>query len=155
MIDWKGWDAMKWLNLSKHAPSWRMECRVLRWRQSRRYPRLKSRGVVMVVEDEFKSQPCKTIWYTNGERMEGLRCCELLGPVQTHTILVRKVDRCKSNFDPISPAPQKHVVATILRPTYQSQPSSTIHHNMMTDWKGCDAMKWLNRSNHAPSWCGM
>ena len=26
------------------------------------------------------------------------------------------------------PAPQKHIVMTILEPTYQSQPSPTIHH---------------------------
>ena len=79
------------------------------------------------MDDKFQSRSCKTIHCTYGERMEGLRCCELLGPVQTHTILVGKVDRCKFNFDPTA-APQKHIVMTILEPTYQSQPSPTIHH---------------------------
>ena len=80
----------------------------------------------MVVEDEFKSQPCKTISYTIGERMEGLRCCDLLGPVSTHTILVRKVDRYAGPTLTPTRTP-KHVVVTMLGPTYQSQPSPTIH----------------------------
>eukprot|EP00956_Cyclotella_meneghiniana_P006117 scaffold7974_cov113-Cyclotella_meneghiniana.AAC.2 len=45
------------------------------------HPRLKCQGVVMVVEDEFQSQLCTTIYYTNGQRLEGLRCCELLESV--------------------------------------------------------------------------
>ena len=81
----------------------------------------------MIVEDEFKSQPCKTIHYTIDEILEGLRCCELPISVQIHTILVQKVDKCTSStLTP--PAPQKHIVMTILEPTYQSQPSPTIHH---------------------------
>ena len=52
------------------------------------HPQLKSRGAVMVVDDEFKSQPCKTIHYTYNETLEGLRCCELPELVQTHSILV-------------------------------------------------------------------
>ena len=50
-------------------------------------PQLKSRGVVMVVEYEFKSQPFTTIHYTYNETLEGLRCCELPESVQTHAIL--------------------------------------------------------------------
>ena len=57
------------------------------------HPWLKNRGVALVVDDEFKSQPCKTIHYTHSERMEGLRCCELPKSVQTHSILVWKVDK--------------------------------------------------------------
>ena len=41
------------------------------------HPRLKSWSVVMVVGYEFQPQPCLTIQHTNGERLEGLRCCEL------------------------------------------------------------------------------
>ena len=41
----------------------------------------------MVVEYEFKSQPCTTIYYTYNQTLEGLRCCELPEPVQTHAIL--------------------------------------------------------------------
>ena len=40
------------------------------------HPWLKNMGVAFVVDEEFKSQPCKTIYYTYGERMEGLVCCE-------------------------------------------------------------------------------
>ena len=32
--------------------------------------------MVVVTHDKIKSQPCKTIYYTHGERMERLRCCE-------------------------------------------------------------------------------
>eukprot|EP00956_Cyclotella_meneghiniana_P024241 scaffold48405_cov99-Cyclotella_meneghiniana.AAC.1 len=56
------------------------------------HPQLKSRGVALVAGDELKSQPCKTIHYTIGERFEGLKCCELLAPFQTHTILAWEVD---------------------------------------------------------------
>ena len=52
------------------------------------HPRLKSQGVALVIYDEFRSQPCKTIHYTYGERMEGLRCCELSDLVPTPSILV-------------------------------------------------------------------
>ena len=64
------------------------------------HPRLKSRGVVMVVGDEFQSQPCLTIQYTNGERLEGLRCCELPESVSTHSIWVQKVGLGQAKFVP-------------------------------------------------------
>ena len=35
-----------------------------------------------------------------------------------------------------SPAPQKHVVVTIIEPIYQSQPSPTIHHTYNEKLKG-------------------
>ena len=41
------------------------------WSQNFHHPRLKRQGVVMVVEDEFQSQPCLTIQYTNDERLKG------------------------------------------------------------------------------------
>ena len=58
------------------------------------------RDVVLFLHDELKSQPCKTIHYTHGERMEGLRCCELPSAVQTRSILVSKVDKGQAYFDP-------------------------------------------------------
>eukprot|EP00956_Cyclotella_meneghiniana_P034159 scaffold101981_cov24-Cyclotella_meneghiniana.AAC.4 len=58
--------------------------------------------------------------------MEGFRCCESLGPVQTHTFWCKNWIGASPTLTP--PAPQKHVVVTILGPTYQSQPSPTIHH---------------------------
>ena len=71
------------------------------WSWSCHHPWLKSRGVVMVVHDELKSQPCKTIHYTYNEILEGLRCCRLPEPVQTYWILVSKVENRQVNFDPI------------------------------------------------------
>ena len=41
-----------------------------------------------VMDDELKSQPCKTINYTYNEALEALGCCELPEPVQTHSILM-------------------------------------------------------------------
>ena len=54
--------------------------------------RLKSRGVVMVIHNELKSQPCKTIHYTYNEMLEGLRCCKIYESVQTYWNLVSKVE---------------------------------------------------------------
>ena len=80
----------------------------------------------MVFHHELKSQSYLTIRYTYNEALEGLGCCDLPEPVQTHTILAKKVDKCKANFD--QPAAQKHIEMTILEHIYQSQPSSNIHH---------------------------
>ena len=63
-------------------------------------PTLKSWSVVMVVGYEFQSQPCLTIQHTNGERLEGLRCCELPESVSTHSIWVRKVGLGQAKFVP-------------------------------------------------------
>ena len=68
--------------------------------QSCCHPRLKSRCVIMVVGDEFKSQPCKTIHYTHNETLEGLSWCELLESVQTHSILMWKVEEGQARFVP-------------------------------------------------------
>ena len=54
----------------------------------------------MVAENEFQSQPCLTIQYTNGERLEGLRCCELPESASTHSIWVRKVGSGQAIFVP-------------------------------------------------------
>ena len=71
------------------------------WGQNRHQPWLNSQGVEFVVDDEFKSQTCKTIHYTHGERMERLRCFEFPKSVQTSSILVLKVDEGQAHFDPI------------------------------------------------------
>ena len=52
---------------------------------------LKAQGVVIVVEDEFKSQPFQSLYYTYNETLEGLRCCKLPEEVQRYSIWVRKV----------------------------------------------------------------
>ena len=62
--------------------------------------RLKNRGVVMVVKDEFQSPPSPTIPYTYNDTLEGLGCCELAELVSTHTIWVRKVSMGQPKFVP-------------------------------------------------------
>ena len=54
----------------------------------------------MVVEGEFQSQPFLTIYYTNGEKLEGLGCCELSESVSTHSIWVQKVSMGQAKFVP-------------------------------------------------------
>ena len=99
---------------------------------------LKSWGVVMVVGDEFQSQPCLTIQYTNGERLEGLRCCELPESVSTHSIWVQKVGVwAMPNLYPL--ATRKQVVVAILEPIYQSEPCITIHY---TYNERLDGLSW-------------
>ena len=56
------------------------------WYLTIHHPWLKSRGVVMVIHDEFKSQPCTSMHHTYDETLEGLRFCELPGSVQIHSI---------------------------------------------------------------------
>ena len=56
------------------------------------HPQLISQDVALVIHDELKPQPCKTIHYTYGGGMEGLKCCELPESVQNHSILVSKVE---------------------------------------------------------------
>ena len=54
----------------------------------------------MVVGDEFQSQQSLTISYTNGERLEGLRCCELPKSVSTPSIWVQKVHTVQARTVP-------------------------------------------------------
>ena len=68
--------------------------------QNFHHPWLESRGVVTVVEEEFRSQPCLTIQYTNGEWLEGLRCCEWSESVRTYSIWVWKVGLGQARFVP-------------------------------------------------------
>ena len=80
----------------------------------------------MVVGYEFQSQPCLTIQHTNGERLEGLKCCELPESVSTRSIRVRKVGLGQANFNPTHDP--KLIVVIILEPRYQSHPYPTIHY---------------------------
>ena len=54
-------------------------------------PKLKSQGVVMVIHNGFKSEPCKTIHYTYNETLEWLRCCEGLEWIHNYSIMVWNV----------------------------------------------------------------
>ena len=55
---WEGQADMKWLNQSVHTHSW---CETQGPGSEIFTTRIKSVGVVMVVEDELQSQPCLTI----------------------------------------------------------------------------------------------
>ena len=70
------------------------------WYRNFHHLRLKSRGVMTVVEDEFQSPPSPTIHYTYNDTLEGLGCCELAESVSTHTIWVRKVSMGRAKFVP-------------------------------------------------------
>ena len=95
--------------------------------QNFHHPRLKSWSVVMVVGDEFQSQPCLSIQHTNGETLDRLRCCELPESVSTHSIWMTKVVLGhKETLYPLMT--RKQVVVTILEPIHQPQPCITIHH---------------------------
>ena len=63
-------------------------------------PLTQKAGWVMVVGDEFQSQQSLTISYTNGERLEGLRCCELPKSVSTPSIWVQKVHTVQARTVP-------------------------------------------------------
>ena len=88
---------MKWLNQSVHT---HLGVKRKDPSQNFHHPCLKIRGVVMVVGDEFQSQPCLTIQHTNGERLEGSRCYELPKSVRTYSIWVQKVGLGQAKFVP-------------------------------------------------------
>ena len=95
--------------------------------QNFHHPWLKSQGVVMVVGDEFQSQPFLTIQYTNVQRLEVLRSCELPANQSVHTQSgCKKWVWAKPNFYPLTT--RKQVVVRILEPIHQSQPCLTIHY---------------------------
>ena len=97
MRDWKGQAVMRWLNQSVHTQSW--------------FETYRS-GVIIFTTlnskdrvgdgcgDEFQSQLSLTISYTNGERLEGLRCCELPKSVSTPSIWVQKVHTVQARTVP-------------------------------------------------------
>ena len=70
------------------------------WYRNFHHLQLKSRSVVTVVEDEFQSQPCKTIHYTYNDTLEGLRWCDLPDSVHRYSIWVRKVGLGQARFVP-------------------------------------------------------
>ena len=57
--------------------------------------------MVVGVGDEFQSQPRLTTYYTNGERLKGLVCCELSESVSIYTLnLGAKVSMGQAKFVP-------------------------------------------------------
>ena len=115
-----------------------------------------SRGVAMVVEDEFQSQHCQIIHYTNSERLEGLRCCEGLRLVERHSTSVWKSEiwyLVKPHLCPVMT--KAHVVVTILEPTQQSQPHPTIHYTCIETLGGLRCSDIFESIQNTQSWCEM
>ena len=82
----KGWDAKDCLNLSNATLCW---CQKWNTGQANFNTHHDSKHVVMIIVDPiYQSQPSATIHCTYNEILEGLRCCETLGSIQTHSILV-------------------------------------------------------------------
>ena len=69
MRHWEGQADVNCLNQSEHTQSW-CEMRYTGTKISST-PRLISGARVIVVENEFKPQPCLTIQYTNDETLGG------------------------------------------------------------------------------------
>ena len=86
MRHWEGQAAVKCLCQSKHTQSCCGEkgswAGIVPTRDS------KDKLTVMVLDNEFQYQPCLTIHYTNDEILGWSSCCEMLVPIQTHTILL-------------------------------------------------------------------
>ena len=108
-------------------------------------PLLKSRGVVMVIHDELKSEPCVTIHSTYNKILEGLRCCEL--PQSVHQSKLTESwggEKWKTGKPTFAPSvTENHALVTILGPTHQSEPSTTIHYTYNEKLKGlrcCDIL---------------
>ena len=84
---WSGWDALNGLNQSKATQSW---CEKWNTAQANFNPIHDPKHVVVtVLQPTTQSQPSPTIHYTNNDRLEGFRCCEIPKSIQTsYSILV-------------------------------------------------------------------
>ena len=90
MRHWKGWDSVNCLERSKVTQSW---CEKWNTVQANFYPNHDPKHVVVIIlETTTQSQSPPTIHYTNNDRYEGLRCCEMAESIQKHSILVWKVE---------------------------------------------------------------
>ena len=113
---------------------------------------LKSRGVVMVVEDEFYSQPCLTIWYTNGEILERSRCCEWPESAWRHSIWVPNVYMGRAKSLPTHDSK----IDCSNQFIDQIKISSVSNHSLYYWWEIERVQliwNWLNQSAHTQSWC--
>ena len=118
------------------------------WYRNFHHPWLKSRGVVTVLEDEFQSPPSPTIHYTHNDILEGLGCCELPESVSTHTIWVRKVSTAPSQICTLSEL-ENRLWWPFLCPYTNLNHVKPFIILVKRDWKGWDAVKWLNKSLQA------
>ena len=86
MIHWNGWDAVNSLNQSKITQSW---CEKWNIAQTNFSPYSDPKQVVVTVsEPTTQSQSSQTIHYTINDRLEGLRCCEIIKSIKKYSILV-------------------------------------------------------------------
>ena len=111
------------------------------WRQNRHHPWIKNRAAALVVDDEFKSQPCKTIYYTHDQRMEcwvALNC-----PNQSKLTQSWCEKWARTNPTLTPPLTEKHIVVTLSEQIYQSQPSPTIHYTNNETLEGLRCGKLL------------
>ena len=93
--EWKGWDAVNCPNQSKLTQSW---CE--KWNTGKTTltpPVTEKHIVVAIIEPTHQSQPSSTIHYTYSETLEGLRCCEIMESIQTYSILVWNVEYWSRN----------------------------------------------------------
>ena len=82
--------------------------------------------VMIISEPLYQSQPSATIHCTYNEILEGLRCCETLGLIQTLSILVWNEGAFNQNCH--HPWLKSWGVAMVRPEGFQSQPCTTIHH---------------------------
>ena len=86
MRHWKGWDAVNCPNQSKLTQSW---CE--KWARAKPTltpPAPQKHVVVTIIEHIHQSQPSLTIHHNYNEKLEGLRCCEIVESIQPHSIFV-------------------------------------------------------------------
>ena len=136
MIDWKGWDAMKWLNQSINMHHLGVECRVLEAKKSKVVATHDSKVGVWLWLWRMNSnlnlaKPFDILLVREWKGWDAVNCMDQSKLTQSWC---QKWRSAKPTFTP--PAPQKHIVMTILEPTYQSQPSQTIHHTYDDRWEG-------------------
>ena len=128
MRHWKGQAAVKFMKQFKHTPSW---CKQQYRSGTKIVPTLTlNQVVVIVVHNEFQSQPCLIICYINDETLKGSSCCQLPESIQTHWILVQKVGLgiwVKPNLSP-STMTLNQVAVTSVYTKFKSQACGTIDH---------------------------
>ena len=84
-----GWDAVNCPNQSKLTQPW---CEKWITAKPTLTPHMTEKQVVVtILEPIYQSPPSPITHYTYNEKLEGLRCCEILALIQTYSILVWNV----------------------------------------------------------------
>ena len=130
MRHWNRQAAVKWVHTAKLTQSWcgkwKPQC------QNCSHPCLKSQLGVIILEVEFQSQPCLTIYYTHDETLEQAKYCEMGAHIQTDPILVWKVGSPEQYCS--NPWIKSQLGVIILEVEFQSQPCLTIYHTHDSWW---------------------